>query len=82
VYGFVLSCFKIVLASLLAGAALHALDLSAADLLAKIGLTPERVMELLAKGWAWALPNILLGSLIIVPVWLVSMLLRPPRMRD
>jgi hypothetical protein len=71
--------FKIVVVSLLTGAALSALDLSAADILIELGLTPERVMELLQTGAAWALPNILLGSMVIVPIWLVVALLRPPR---
>nr|WP_295465937.1 DUF6460 domain-containing protein [Mesorhizobium sp.] len=71
--------FKIVVVSLLTGAVLSALDLSAADILIELGLTPERVMELLEKGAVWALPNIILGSMVIVPVWLVVALLRPPR---
>ncbi|MBX3572553.1 MAG: hypothetical protein KF694_09415 [Mesorhizobium sp.] len=71
--------FKIVVISLLTGAALSALDLSAAEILIELGLTPERVMELLQTGAAWALPNIILGSMVIVPVWLVVALLRPPR---
>lgn len=71
--------FKIVVISLLTGAALSALDLSAADILIELGLTPERVMEVLQTGAAWALPNIILGSMVIVPVWLVVALLRPPR---
>lgn len=71
--------FKIVVVSLLTGAILSALDLSAADILIELGLTPERVMELLEKGAVWALPNIILGSMVIVPVWLVVALFRPPR---
>jgi hypothetical protein len=30
------------------------------------------------EGVIWALPNMLLGSLVIVPVWFVAYLLRPP----
>jgi len=71
--------FKIVVISLLTGAALSALDLSAADILIELGLTPERVVELLQVGAAWALPNIILGSMVIVSVWLVVALFRPPR---
>ncbi|MCR5858432.1 DUF6460 domain-containing protein [Mesorhizobium sp. J428] len=71
--------FKIVVVSLLTGAALSALDLSAADILIELGLTPERTMELLQQGAAWALPNLILGSMVILPIWLVVALLRPPR---
>ncbi|WP_394691853.1 DUF6460 domain-containing protein [Hoeflea sp.] len=70
---------KIGLASLATGVVLSALNISAAELLAEIGLTPENVFELLQQGAAWAIPNIVLGSLVIVPIWLVTYLLRPPR---
>jgi hypothetical protein len=82
VYGFFTACFKIMVASLLAGAALHALNFSAEDVLTRIGLTPDKVLELLGKGWRWALPNIMLGSMVILPLWFVVALLRPPRARD
>ena len=71
--------FKIAVVSMITGAALSALDLSAEQILAKVGLTPENVMELLERGAHWALPNIMLGSMVIVPIWLVVYLLRPPR---
>ncbi|WP_412051187.1 MULTISPECIES: DUF6460 domain-containing protein [unclassified Hoeflea] len=70
---------KIGLASLATGAVLSALNISAAELLEEIGLTPERVFALLQEGATWAIPNIVLGSLVIVPIWLVTYLLRPPR---
>jgi len=70
---------KIVLASLVTGAVLSALNLSAAELLAEIGMTPERVFGLLQEGAAWAIPNIVLGSMVIVPIWFVTYLLRPPK---
>jgi hypothetical protein len=82
VYGFFAACLKIMIASLLVGAALHALNFSANDVLEYVGLTPDRVVELLQRGWTWALPNIMLGSLVILPLWLVAALLRPPRARD
>jgi hypothetical protein len=42
------------------------------------GLSPERIEELAREGFAWALPNLLLGSLVIVPVWFLFYLFRPP----
>jgi hypothetical protein len=82
VYGFFAACFKIIFASLLVGAALHALNFSAEDILQNIGLTPDKILELLQKGWKWALPNIMLGSMVILPLWFVVALLRPPSARD
>lgn len=70
---------KIAIASLIVGAVLHKLDISAEQVLLELGLTPERVMASLEQGMRWALPNIVLGSLVVVPVWLVIYLFRPPR---
>lgn len=75
----VATLIKIVLASLILGAVLSALEMSAVDILAQFGLTPQAVLQMLERGFAWALPNLVLGSMIIVPVWFVVYLLRPPR---
>lgn len=61
------------------GAGLRAFDITAQEVLAKIGLTPERVLTLLQQAFDWALPNMILGSMIIVPLWCVIFILRPPR---
>ena len=58
---------------------LSALDITAAQVLQELGLTPERIMNLLHRAFNWALPHIILGALIIVPIWFVMYLLRPPR---
>ena len=39
-------------------------------------------MEFAERGLSWALPNVLLGMLIILPMWLVAYLLRPPGARS
>lgn len=70
---------KISLASLIAGVVLSTLNISAADLLNDVGLTPEQVFEYLERGAAWAIPNLVLGSVVVIPVWLVAYLFRPPR---
>lgn len=71
--------FKIVVVSLLTGVALSALDVSAGDIMESFGLTPEATRDLARQGMEWALPNVILGSLIILPLWFVVFLLRPPR---
>ncbi len=78
-YRLIAGGFKIATASLIAGAGLSFFHLSAQDVLAELGLTPERLVDFAQKGAAWALPNLLLGSMVIVPVWIVVSLLRPPR---
>lgn len=69
---------KVAVASLIVGTILQHFGITADQILTELGLTPERIIELLRSGLAWALPNVLLGSLIIVPVWLVVFLFRPP----
>ncbi|MEO1745430.1 MAG: hypothetical protein AAFR13_02765 [Pseudomonadota bacterium] len=71
--------WKLAVVSTMVGAGLRAFDLTAQDILAKIGMTPERIFELLQQGVAWALPNMILGSLVIVPLWCLIYILRPPR---
>ncbi len=78
-YQFLSTIFKIALTSLIVGVVLSAIDITAADLLEKVGLTPESLWDYLQKGIAWAVPNVILGSLIVIPVWIVIYLFRPPR---
>jgi len=73
---------KVAVASLIVGTILQHFGITADQILIELGLTPERLLELLRSGVAWALPNVLLGSLIIVPVWLVVFLFRPPGTRS
>jgi hypothetical protein len=74
---------KVVVASLIVGATLTHFGITTEHILMKAGLTTERIEELARQGLAWALPNLLLGSLIIVPVWFLFYILRPPgKIRD
>jgi Family of unknown function (DUF6460) len=73
---------KVAVASLIVGTVLAHFGITADQVLKDMGLTPERLAELARQGFAWALPNILLGSMIIVPVWLVVFLFRPPGTRS
>ncbi len=70
---------KIAVASLVTGAVLTKLDLSAEEILLELGLTPESLIYWFEEGMRWAVPNIMLGSMVIIPVWLVVYLFRPPR---
>ena len=69
---------KVAVASLIVGTVLAHFGITADQVLKDMGLTPERLAELARQAVSWALPNIALGSLIIVPVWLVVFLFRPP----
>ena len=69
---------KVAVASLIVGTVLAHFGITADQVLKDMGVTPERLSELARQAFAWALPNVLLGSLIIVPVWFVAFLFRPP----
>jgi hypothetical protein len=73
---------KVAVASLIVGTILAHFGITADQILRDIGLTPERLMDWLRQGFAWALPNLILGAMIIVPIWLVVAIFRPPGQRD
>ena len=69
---------KIVLISLLVGVALSSFNITAAQVLKDFGLTPDQILNFVRRGFNWALPHIILGALITIPIWLVMYLFRPP----
>ena len=70
---------KVAVASLIVGSVLAHFGITAEMLMKEMGLSFERIEELARRGLAWAAPNLLLGSMIILPVWFVVYLFRPPR---
>ena len=73
---------KLLLASLIAGAMMNLFGLSAERILASIGLTPIEAWEHVARFIAWAIPNVLLGAVVILPLWFFAYLFMPPRAHD
>jgi hypothetical protein len=73
---------KIAVASLIVGAILAHFGVTTDQLIKTVGLSQDQVMELAQRGITWALPNLLLGSLVIVPVWFLFYLFRPPGTRS
>ena len=69
---------KVAVASLIVGSVLAHFGISAELLMREMGLSFERVEEFARRGIAWAVPNVLLGAMIILPVWFVIYLFRPP----
>ena len=82
VHGFVRTLVKLAIASLIVGAIMTHFGVTPDQLMKELGVSQERMMELARAGLTWALPNLLLGSLVIVPVWFVIYLFRPPRPRS
>jgi len=69
---------KVVVASLVVGTILAHFGISADQLMREFGLSADRVEDYARKGLAWAWPNVLLGAMVIVPVWFIVFLFRPP----
>jgi hypothetical protein len=69
---------KVLIASMIVGTVLAHFGITVDQLIKTTGLSTDRIEDLARQGLAWALPNLLLGSLVIVPVWFVFFILRPP----
>lgn len=75
---FLWTLVKITLASLVLGAILTHFGVTAEQVMRVTGLSAERVQDYARQGLAWAWPNVLLGAVVIVPVWFLIYLFRPP----
>ena len=67
--------------SLVVGLALSALNVSPQSLLGTIGGTVEVIFLRVADVVAWAVPFVLIGAVVVVPIWLVLSALRIVRRR-
>jgi uncharacterized protein DUF6460 len=79
---FLRTLVKVTIASLIVGTILAHFGVTTDQIMQRVGLSQERLMELAERGLTWALPNLLLGSLVIVPVWFLFYLFRPPGARS
>lgn len=76
-YRLILTLLKIVTASLIVGTILSHFGITSEKLMGEVGLTPERIAEIGRQAWDWALPNVMLGSIFILPIWFVIFLFTP-----
>jgi hypothetical protein len=77
-HAFLWTLVKVLVASLVAGVILNHFGITPDELIRYSGMTRERLEELARQGFDWALPNVMLGALVIVPVWFLIYLFRPP----
>ncbi|MEQ8377139.1 MAG: DUF6460 domain-containing protein [Roseibium aggregatum] len=78
-FPFLSTFFKIAVISLLVGAGLSFVNITAQDILGSVGMSPLELWIYLLEFRDWAIPNMILGAIIVVPIWLVIYLIRPPR---
>ena len=79
---FVASILKLTAASLAVGILLSLVHVTHADVLARFGMTPDQFVDLLQHWIGWAIPKIGLGAFIVIPIWLLLSVIRPPKSSD
>lgn len=67
--------------SLVVGLVLSALDVTPESLLSELGGTVERIFRVAVDAGEWAVPYVLIGAVVVVPIWLVIAVLRLVRRR-
>lgn len=75
---FLRTVVKVAVASLIVGTILAHFGIGFDALMKEFGVSAEQIESVFRRGVAWLVPNIALGALVIVPVWLIAYILRPP----
>ncbi len=75
---FLRTLVKVAVASLVVGTILGHFGITPEQLMREFGLSVDRLQDYARRGIDWALPNVLLGSMVIVPIWFLIYLFRPP----
>jgi hypothetical protein len=78
-------CFRadiaqVTIASLIVGAVLAHFGITTDRIMLQVGLS--QVLELARQGLTWPFPTCCSASLVIVPLWFLFYLFRPPRARS
>jgi len=76
--GFLRTLVKVAIASLIVGTILSHFGITSEELMRGFGLSSDRILDAGRRGVAWVFPNLMLGALVIIPVWFVAFLFRPP----
>lgn len=67
--------------SLIIGLALSTLNISPQSMLGAIGGTVENIFNVVVDAVEWAVPFVLIGAVVVLPIWLVMAALRFIRRR-
>ena len=73
---------KLIIASLLVGLALSIVDITPEELLNDLGGWVQRVFSVFVRMLQWSVPYMLMGAVIVVPLWAVHKLWRMFRDRS
>ncbi len=72
---------KLLVLSLVVGLALNLFNLDPLSLLANFGGTVEAIFKTAVSAVTWAIPHMLLGAAVVLPIWLLIVVLRTARKR-
>lgn len=72
---------RLFILSLVVGIVLSVFDIDPEGLLGSIGGTVESIFAVLVDAVEWAVPFVLIGAIVVVPIWLILTVLRMVRRR-
>lgn len=72
---------RIFLASLAVGLVLSVLNITPQKLLGSLGGTAEQIFEIGVSAVEWAVPFVLVGAVVVIPLWLLRLLWRTAKDR-
>ena len=75
---FLRTLVKVVVASLIVGTILAHFGITSQQLMSGFGLSSNHIIDWGRRGVAWVLPNLVLGALVIIPIWFLALLFRAP----
>ena len=70
---------KVMLASFVVGVLLAFFNIEPKELLENFGVTIQSIFEIVARIVEWAVKYILLGGVVVVPIWLIFILIGKAR---
>ncbi len=72
---------RLVVLSLVVGAALSLFNITPQGLLQGLGGTAEQILGVAVGAIEWAVPFVLIGAVVVVPIWAILKLMRIARGR-
>ena len=72
---------RLFILSLIIGLVLSAFDIRPESLLGAVGGTVENLFNVIADTVEWAVPFVLIGAVVVIPIWLILSAIRIARRR-
>lgn len=72
---------RLFILSLIIGLVLSAFDIRPESMLGAIGGTVESIFNVVADAIEWAVPFVLIGAVVVIPIWLILTAIRIARRR-